>query len=730
MTFINSFFKLSLEELKRRTTEIIIIFIVFFITQPVFAIIDTMSYNKREYYLKSGINTYSVFNTDLLNTGSSLILYFIILYGIISALRSFSYLFSKKKTDFYHSMPIRRELYFFVKYISGIIIILIPYLINLLVAAVIVYMRTSEFLLMIVNCDFHILYFLITYSFTVLAIMLTGNAIISIITSIGISSYALLIQLIIKANISLFYITHSSYSFNSSFFEKTSMFSYLWMAISSLFEPYKMIRIYNSMGMSSFTLDNSNLDVIFILLIFLSITILSLFLFVKRPIERSGKSITFTWMERILKYAVSIPCAFLLGIILFFSIYDFKLYAAGVIAGAIIIPCILEMIYHLDVKKAFSHIYEMFIIIAASILLVIAVRYDWFKYNDYLPDEDNVESISISVNERGYSNIFGEILSDGSLNRYYATDYQLSHAEVKNNSLTYPVIKAAISDSGGISTEEWISSYTFRYRLTEGYTELHVKYKLKNGKEVFRLYYIKLDDNIDLLNNFLTNEEYYKNAYPLYKFEDYVDKINLLYVMESNQLQLNNNDRIELIRIYQEEFGALGIDYSKNDVVVGELEFISLPVSHTINTLEISSNLGLSSNNITIASYPIYSSFTNTINYIKSKGYEINGLLSDNIDSIRIFVNGNKTGYYQIYQDYTDRESIEKIIPFIQPDNYRSYNLDNNIQMPDEIQASCTYLSVEVHYSDLSEYTSYTIDCYFTDMPDFVTQDIVDLITE
>lgn len=50
--------------------------------------------------------------------------------AVICALNGFSYLHSRTKVDFWHSLPVRREMLFAVKYINGILIYLAAYAVN------------------------------------------------------------------------------------------------------------------------------------------------------------------------------------------------------------------------------------------------------------------------------------------------------------------------------------------------------------------------------------------------------------------------------------------------------------------------------------------------------------------------------------------------------------------------------------------------------------------------
>ena len=56
----------------------------------------------------------------------------ITLFAIVCAIQGFSYLYSRKKVDMYHSVPVKKTRRFAVIYINGILIYLIPNALGLL----------------------------------------------------------------------------------------------------------------------------------------------------------------------------------------------------------------------------------------------------------------------------------------------------------------------------------------------------------------------------------------------------------------------------------------------------------------------------------------------------------------------------------------------------------------------------------------------------------------------
>ena len=64
----------------------------------------------------------------LLSGGNGLILLGCMLAAVVAAVTGFSYLQSVRQVDFYHSLPIRREKLFALRYLGGFLMAVVPYL--------------------------------------------------------------------------------------------------------------------------------------------------------------------------------------------------------------------------------------------------------------------------------------------------------------------------------------------------------------------------------------------------------------------------------------------------------------------------------------------------------------------------------------------------------------------------------------------------------------------------
>ena len=148
MTSRNLFFRLLKEDFKRRLWSFAISCLVFFLALPIGMGLAL------SYYYESADDLYRRTRyiddiTGYLSIDNGLISIIIFALAIIIAISGFSYLYSKKKTDFYHSIPVKRELLYSVIVVDGLLIVLVPYFIFSIIAALMAALNLSNKLILL-----------------------------------------------------------------------------------------------------------------------------------------------------------------------------------------------------------------------------------------------------------------------------------------------------------------------------------------------------------------------------------------------------------------------------------------------------------------------------------------------------------------------------------------------------------------------------------------------------
>ena len=164
--------------------------------------------------LKDGVNSWIG-----LNLGMMVLICFL---AILCAIQGFSYLYSQKKVDMYHSVPVSKSRRFAIIFINGILIYLVPYLINMFLAMIVAYtnggMNSRNLQEAFIAAFSNLILYIGIYGLTIIAVMMTGNIIITLFATTVFLIYELAIKYILQAYQSHFYSFFSYNSTNSSIY--------------------------------------------------------------------------------------------------------------------------------------------------------------------------------------------------------------------------------------------------------------------------------------------------------------------------------------------------------------------------------------------------------------------------------------------------------------------------------------------------------------------------------
>lgn len=136
MTSKISCIKLIKEDLRQRTWLIAILSTVTFLFQPLMLIIGI---NEKTNWINTvtpgfTMKDFKFWLFNFMGFNNNALVFCVILFAILCGVSGFYYLHSKEKLNLIHSLPIRRERLFFIQFVSGFLIFLIPFTLNLLVS--------------------------------------------------------------------------------------------------------------------------------------------------------------------------------------------------------------------------------------------------------------------------------------------------------------------------------------------------------------------------------------------------------------------------------------------------------------------------------------------------------------------------------------------------------------------------------------------------------------------
>lgn len=424
--------------------------------------------------------------------------------AIISAVQGFSYLYSRKKIDFYMGMPVKRKRRFLVIWLDGILLYILPYLAGLLISLLIaagngavngevLYSAGAAFL-------GNLCFYLGVYHMAVLAVMLTGNIVITGFAILVFSLYEFAVRLAMQRYQALFFTYFSYYGSNSN--PVFSPFG-LYIVLAENFNSKNILNMKYLAGL---------------LLFALAIGLLSYFCYLKRPAEAAGRAMTFEITKPFVKVLLAVPASLLAGLSIVGTVNftpDKSMEGIGwvtfVMAAVLIIACaVIQVIYEFDIKGALHRKRHIFISGAITALIFLIFRYDVLGYDGYIPAEDKIESIAFVpeyYEDPTFSTRFdgqGNYMSyqEYSAKYMYLTDVAEVCELAENSMREYDKIdrynySAVREDSGA-----WWSQATVIYRL-------------KSGRQVSRSLWVNVEDDqtVRLLDKIIGSEEFKKGYF-------------------------------------------------------------------------------------------------------------------------------------------------------------------------------------------------------------------------
>ena len=546
-----------------------------------------------------------------------------IVLSLVMAMSGFSYLYSKKKVDLYHSLPVKREVLYFIKLINGILIVVIPFIICGIVASLLAIANTGKISVLIAAiwaiAEWTLL-FILSYFLTVFSIMLTGNMLIGILACGFFSFYFPLISLVLKGYQSTFFDTYYTSGF---IIENVLPNMSSFMLMFNIFELKWLTRI---------------IIVILASIVFLFI---NLFLYKKRASEAAGKSVSFNVIKLPIKSMMVIFMSilmYLLGYEVMNDSIGWGLF--GLIVSGVITHCVMEIIYNQDFKKIFAKKIELLVLIIISIFIAAAFQFDIFGYDSYIPSASQIKSTAVISNllESNSEQYYNKVeISDGYYNDSfvdvdYASDSKIEADLIKKMDIQNKDAVLELARQG-------IEAAKYDLELYGNFDKVLISYKLKNGRTVGRVYYVDLDQSTSGLSNVYADESYKKSSYPiLSENPENIVSVDFNGIMDNDTHIVFHDDELKkkFVETYKKEL--MNLDYEtklksypfasirfNNDFMEGALrKYAGFNYTSDSTTAVNSKWENVYANSLeSVGFYPIYPEFKETLALLKEMDVEV-----------------------------------------------------------------------------------------------------------
>ncbi len=321
------------------------------------------------------------------------------MYGLAAACILFSWMYKARSANFFASLPVRRETMFLTNYVTGLLYCILP---NLAVALLVVLSGGADANLIKAACIWFAmsgLGYIFYYSFAVLCAILVGH-LVALPLLYGVLNFtAVVMEAIVVSLLHLFV-----YGMPSVGDLKLQWLSPLFDVLveGRINVEYARINdLYQSVGISGwgYLLTLAAVGVVF--------TLLAFSLYRRHRMEAAGDVIAVKALRPVFLYGFTAGCSLVIGYLLaallcanmerasFLIVLLCMIFGAalGYFGGQMMLRKTLRVFGKGDWKR-------YGIVCCAVLAVMLSCRLDLFGYSRYVPKAEQVESVSVSWNEK------------------------------------------------------------------------------------------------------------------------------------------------------------------------------------------------------------------------------------------------------------------------------------------------------------------------------------------
>ncbi|MGI6070684.1 MAG: DUF6449 domain-containing protein [Blautia sp.] len=642
------------ENMKKQIWMLAIIFLGLLMVYPVSTFVAFDEWNRYLGSYPEILERYLYFiKFTLSRTG----LLFLIAAALLNGIFGFSWLHSKQKVDFYHSLPIRREKLFWNQAVTGVVFYAVPEILASLLCLCIGASKgyfTMELVgTMAVTAALHILFYLMAYGTTILAMMLTGRILVGIL----------------GAGAFLIYIPGVAYLLSqySKVFFTTYLQGYDLSTLSKSVAAYGSPAVWYLRLSRQMEIDGRMLPlaviaaVVFCIVVF----ILNLWLYKIRPSEGTGKSMVFAGVGKAVKFLVEIPVSLMVGLLAYAMAPSgsHKLWwIIGLVLGLVLAHGVMEIIYQMDFKKFFSHWMELGIEAVLTAAVASIFVFDFIGYDTYMPKQEEIQSISFDSQQLTREmKIYLPENEEDIPAQVYDSENIWNRMQLEPDDSLYGLLGELVEKRRRFSWNGWEERY-----LRGGDTlSLSTIYHLSNGKNVKRNYEVKLDDEMrSALCALWKREDFRKGMYAGVDDTRFLKEINIdSWGNERELFAKNDSGRIEFV-------DALWQDIQEADMNT----YLENPVGKIV--LNYGRGEGVNENFVGNNDVILYPGYRRVMEILKEKGVSVSAHPDpDAITSIMVndYRKASKSGEGIVETEVTGKKEIEQMLPLLYFGGYWSY---------------------------------------------------------
>lgn len=592
MTSRVSCFKMTVNEMKRRSWYGAVAFLGFFCAFPLLTMLRFQSVGEIAKNVQDAAErevAIAAMKEEFLcyvGGGDVVLMFLLPFIALLGAWSGLSWLHSKKKMDVMGSLPVRREKLFISESLATLLLAMIPYVCNLILALFVAAAKGiftgRAAAISLTGFGIHLIYFMLFYFCGALAMIMTGKILTGIL---GTGVFLVIVPLIcgvVEGYAGTFLKAYTPV--NGALWRPLAM----WMSPAGNF--VKMTQVMERYWDKGSIIASFPWMVLAAAVLMAAVFAgLSFWLLKIRRAESAEKAMAFSKTEGAIKCILLYPL--ILGGGLFFLFLgnangtEQKLWLwFGIVFTALLGSILIEIIYYFDRKRIFDHKLWTGISMGAAFLTASVFVFDLLGYDHWLPEEDQVEHAVICSDSLWWE------YPDGSRT---TKDYLEANMESFQGKAILELAREGVEN---LDRTEWGDS---------AYSSVDVYFQMKNGEVKERSYMVS-DRTLQETERQLYQEEVYKEAVlpvllleaedihveDIRRFEEYIS-------LDS----LSSKEQTEFVKLYQEDLKALDYD----EIYADNSSFIVL----------------YDENHQYIQDYPLNSNFEKSASYLKSKGLDV-----------------------------------------------------------------------------------------------------------
>ncbi len=545
----------------------------------------------------------------------------VIVGGVLCAREGFSWIYSRKKVDMYLSQPITAGRRFLFTYINGILLYFVPYLISVLLTLLVISGTGASSGALFMNVAFTagaaFICFLAVYHMTLAAMMISGRKRMAGFFVLMGFLYDVVLRATLEVYCGTYFSTYVEADHRKWFFSPAVRIVNLMGEGTGPFE--------GGMVTAGGVLDEMVRPMVPGIMALLAeavvFGVVAYYCYKKRPMEAS-KAVVFSSVRGPVKVLLML-LAGLLGSVGFCDISGSEsMFVAlpGLLLGILFSQVLVEIIYEGDLRAFANHKKSFAAGAVVTIFVYLFFALDIGGYDTWIPRQEQVESAAIDI--------------------YFNNHYYFDYVDEKGKPIWedgYGLENMKMTDvSGVLSLAGDGMGKDAPEQNPDTQVRCEVKYTLKSGREKHRSFRIDYEQEKTVLDILFANEEYKEGAnLVLHRQMDAIfEKSRIYYDNGLQETEIVDKNALKLMRAYQSDLRKMSFSDVKDAVPCGVLRLRYKADDGMEYQLE----------------YPVFSSYTETVEYLRGKSIELYLSISPKaVDSIR----------FERYETYEDEEVIE-----------------------------------------------------------------------